>query len=153
MALLSRPRLSRAELLAKRLADDPPGAREEYERDLTGIVHFKKVSEPTLRSHERLKSYWRDFARTRTEETQALPVEYESGEITIGVPAPDAATIKAFVDWMATALRGRLNSHINRRTLQSNTQTFLAFWPRYAGVTIETHIQNEVKLYAASCIE
>lgn len=60
MVLVSKGLVSRADLLQKRLADNPE-TQEAFDTSLHDVVHYKVLVQATLKGHERMKKYWKEF--------------------------------------------------------------------------------------------
>ena len=71
MVLSTSGRISRADTLQQRLAANPT-VQAGYDQPLEDIHHYKVLVQATIRSHSRMRNYWKEFA-----EIQDTPLDTE----------------------------------------------------------------------------
>ncbi|KAH7874256.1 uncharacterized protein C8R40DRAFT_1195537 [Lentinula edodes] len=142
---------SNREVLRERLQNN--SALRDHFQSSRDVHHYKKLTRPTIRNHDIVKSHYRDFAAYTQEcfeegrsEKQAQPAE-----IVIGTPLPPLEYVKDFVCYLASALLGRdASTFIRLETLRGYMYTFLALWPRYANVHPTLEMRYQVRSYLLS---
>ncbi|KAJ7253574.1 hypothetical protein C8J57DRAFT_1519304 [Mycena rebaudengoi] len=111
---------------------------------LDGITHFKKLTEPTLAHHLRIKNLWRDF-------TDEFVIFFTTVLITFVPTATEPSfsqgNMKKFVLFMAAGTQGLLDEAAARVTIRGYMRTFFALWRRYAVKIIPPEVRVQVVAY------
>jgi hypothetical protein len=77
MPLITSGKISRAERLQQRL-DTIPELRTEYEKDLNNTFHHKDLSTRTVKHHDLIRKYWREFVKS-SEDADTMDAEIIPG--------------------------------------------------------------------------
>ncbi|KAJ7624641.1 hypothetical protein FB45DRAFT_85510 [Roridomyces roridus] len=144
MARKSKPRISDEEAARIALAEADEAKRALMTMSLEGIFHHKKILQPTLNFHNRLKKLWGLFSDKFYE-----PQEGEMKlaiEIVPGAALPPQRAFKEFVRWLGYTLQGRIEKFVVKGlgTIQGYIFTLFAVWNQYAGVVLSKEYRQQI---------
>ncbi|KAJ7610144.1 hypothetical protein FB45DRAFT_875953 [Roridomyces roridus] len=109
---------------------------------LEGIFHHKKILQPTLNCHNRVKKLWGlysdKFYETQAEESRLAT------EIVPGAALPPQRAFKEFIRWLGYTLQGRLEKPVVKGTVQGYIFTLFAVWNQYAGVVVPKEYRQQI---------
>ncbi|KAJ7108591.1 hypothetical protein C8R44DRAFT_884651 [Mycena epipterygia] len=146
MARLSKPRISDEESAEQRLAEADPATRGAMSTSLVGTYQFRKLVRPTFLSHERTKKLWALFV-SKHPDKDTLPAE-----IVPGVKLPEPGITKEFVRFLGYTLRGRLEDHVVKSTVEGYIYKYFALWRQYAFTPVPTPHRLQVMSYFNSAL-
>ncbi|KDQ59871.1 hypothetical protein JAAARDRAFT_205813 [Jaapia argillacea MUCL 33604] len=103
---------------------------------------------PTVACHGRIKTLWAEYVEYATPKLN--PGVTLDAEFKRGMRLPDQKTVKGFIQWLATTLKGRLRKNITYNNLQFYFRTFFALIPRYALVYVPSELRLSTLAYSVS---